>query len=487
MTTLARRASAAALLGVVLVTGAVHAGHGPTLGADDHGQYLLHAKALVDGRAYSDIGFIHTRYSTKVAPIAEPPGLPVLIAGVMGVAGERTQWVRGILYASFALLGVVLFLYMRTLADTATSAVATAFSLTALARAHVLDTMMADIPFCLALWACFLLIDQKPLTGAGRLMLVAVVGALAFSFRMAALPLLPAAATALLLRPRNERPGFLTLGIVWTLVAAAIMIGLRSGAVLGGETLRSPGVFMRDVAFNIHEMLTGVRLGMPVSLPNRWLNIFIHAALLIVTLIGAVLGVRHRYRRFAWITAAWYVVMLIVLPTASSRYMWPLFPLLALSFIDGSRWVIRALTRRQHDALPLAAASVLIAVGVAQDTLADPPRTYARDGDIASVRAALASEASGSSPLRVMFFSPRVMTWEDGYVTMAPFAAAPSELLSVLRSERISHVVIGDGGTGVLGMSELQAATTAEPAQFRDVFRNNSYHVLALMHFATKE
>ncbi|HEY7568292.1 MAG TPA: glycosyltransferase family 39 protein [Gemmatimonadaceae bacterium] len=488
MTTLARRASAAALLGLVLVTGAVHAGHGPALGADDHGQYLLHAKALVEGRPYSDIGFIHTRYSTKVAPIAEPPGLPVLIAGVFSVAGEKTPAVRVILYLSFALLGLFVFRYLRTLADVGTAAVVTAWTLTALARAHVLDTMLADIPFCAALWGCFLLADSAPLRGTRRLVLLGILGAMAFAFRMAALPLLPAAATALVLRPREEKAGFLTLGIVWAVVAAAILLGLRSGEVLGSETLRTPGVFLNDVVFNLREMRTGARVGIPLSFANRALSILFHGVVLTIALIGALVGLRERYRRFAWITAVWYLVMLVLLPTGSSRYMWPLYPLLALSFVEGARWIVRAIAPRGRDAAPgLAAAVLLIVLGVAQDALAKTPPTYTRVAEIGAVREALAREAVGQERLRVLFFSPRVMSWEDGYVTMAPFAAPTSELLAVVRSSRITHVVIGDAGTGVLGLPELQTAVSERPSEFRDVLTNSLFRVVALRTYgATK-
>lgn len=485
MTRIARRASAAALLGLVLVTGAVHAGHGPTLGADDHGQYLLHAKALVEGRPYSDIGFIHTRYSTKVAPIAEPPGLPVLIAGIFSVAGERTPAVRVILYLSFALLGLVVFRYVRMLADVGTAAVVAAWTLTALARAHVLDTMLADVPFSAALWGCFLLADSAPVRGTRRLVLLGILGAMAFAFRMAALPLLPAAATAFVLRPREEKAGFLTLGIVWAVVAAAILLGLRSGEVLGSETLRTPAVFLNDVAFNVREMFIGARFGIPFSFANRQLNILSHGVVLTIALIGAVGGLRERYRRFAWISAMWYLVMLVALPTGSSRYMWPLYPLFALSFVEGARWIARAIAGRTRESTPaLASAALLIVLGISQDALAKTPPTYTRVSDISAMREALAREAAGQERLRVLFFSPRVMTWEDGYVTLAPFAARTPELLSVLRDLRISHVVIGDAGTGVPGMAELRTAVSEESAQFRDVFTNGSFRVLALRSLA---
>ena len=206
------------------VAGLNHAGHGPTLGADDHGQYLLHAKALVEGRPYADIGFIHTPYSTKVAPLTEPPGLPLLIAGVFLVRGQRTQAVRGILYVSFALFAVFVFTYFRSISGAGIAAVVTAWTVTSLARMHVLDTVLADLPFCAALWACFWLADTTPNSRGQRIALLAVAGAAAFLFRLAALPLIPAAFfAAFATRRTGGWRAYAALGVFWSAVALLVM------------------------------------------------------------------------------------------------------------------------------------------------------------------------------------------------------------------------------------------------------------------------
>lgn len=478
-----RRTIALALLALVVVIGIVHADHGPAFGADDHGQYLLHAKALVEGRPYTDIGFVHTRYSTLVAPIAEPPGLPLLLAGVFQVAGQRTGAVRIILFASFVLLGTFVYRYFRTMASVGSAALVTAWTLTALAQSHVLDTVLADLPFSAALWMCFFLADSAPVRGLRRVVLLGVVGAAAFSFRMAALPLLPAAATAMLLRDQKERRGFLALGIVWTVMAIAVMFGLPAAEALGSETLRTPAVLWRDFLLNLPAIIGGAREGIPLSFSNRTLSLSLHAAVLGVALLGAVVGLRAHHRRFAWIAAIWYIVMLAALPTRSSQYMWALYPLLAFSFIEGVRWTANAAgLRRGRDAMPAyAAALALIVAGLTRDVLAPTPPTYTRVTDVTTLRAALAREDAGERRLRVVVFAPRVMAWEDGYITMAPFAAPPDEMLGVMHASAITHVVVGDAGSHVAGTADVERLVTERPTAFREVFRNASFRVMALM------
>ncbi len=478
-----RRSIALALLALVVLIGIVHADHGPAFGADDHGQYLLHAKALVEGRPYTDIGFIHTRYSTLVAPIAEPPGLPLLLAGVFQVAGQRSDAVRIILFASFVLLGTFVYRYFLTISSVGSAALVTAWTLLALARSHALDTVLADLPFGAALWMCFLLADSAPVRGSRRLVLLGVAGAAAFAFRMAALPLLPAAATALLLRDRGERRGFLTLGVVWTVTAGAVMFGLPAAQSLSSETLRTPAVLWRDFLLNLQAMIGGARDGIPQSFDNPTLSLSLHAVVLGIALLGTVAGLRAHHRRFAWIVAIWYLVMLAALPTRASRYMWVLYPFLAFSFIEGARWIANAvgIGRWRATSTVYAATLALIVAGVMRDALTPTPPTYTRLPDVTSMRAALAREDNAANRVRVMVFTPRVMTWEDGYTTMAPFEAQPNQMVQVMQASAITHVVVGDGGARTPGTASVERLVTERPTSFREVFRNPSFRVMALL------
>lgn len=473
---------AIAVVALIAAIVMAHWRHGPEFGADDHGQYLLHAKALVEGRPYTDIGFIHTPYSTLVAPIAEPPGLPVLIAGVFSVAGTGSGAARAILLTSFALFGLLVFQYFKHAASPIVAAIVTAWTLVALGRLHALDTMLADLPFCVCLWLAFHLADGAPVRGTKRLLLLTLAGAAAFTFRMAALPLLPAAATALLVRDGEERRGFLISGAAWTLAAVAVMWGLPAAEVLAGEALRSPAAILGDVTLNARAIWDGARMWSPLWLEHRALNLTLHSVLLVVAIIGAVIALRAQPRRFAYITAAWYLIMLVALPTRAPRYMWPLFPLMTYAFLTGAQWLL-ALVPRVHVArrqvLACTVATLVIVAGLARDVIAPAPRTFDSIPDVQSVRDVLRREDGGTGRVRVVVFAPRVVAWEDGLTTMSMFDAPPDEMLRVLREHGITHVVSGDAGTYAIGAAGIPRLVESRPGSFRELYRNDSFRVYA--------
>ena len=462
--------------------GVVHAPHGPTLGADDHGQYLLHGKALADGRPYADIGFIHTPYSTKVAPITEPPGLPLLIAAVFEVTGPNAQPVRTVLYVSFALLGLIVFLYFQPVVGLGKAALVVAWSLTALARQHTLDTVLADLPFCAALWTCFYLADNAAQNLRRRFAALAVTGASAFAFRLAALPLSLGAFVAAWTRRQNrtEARGYFALGMVWAAVAAAVMFGLHAADTLAGETLRSPATFARDAFNNLREMSVGARLGVPLTIPSQRARIAIHAVALTIAFIGLVGTFRAHRSRFAWTFGVCYVAMLVALPGGSPRYMWPLYPFLAFGFLEGLERIARTIPRLTRAAVPATVTFLIVAIGVLQDVAAPAPPTYATLPEISAVRAALERESLRPGDLRVVVFSPRVMTWEDGYTTMAPFDASPDEQLRVLRRNRITHIVLGDAGTRAPATDAMRRLVIERPRAFQEIFANSLFRIVSL-------
>ncbi|MEW5917745.1 MAG: hypothetical protein AB1762_15185, partial [Gemmatimonadota bacterium] len=318
-----------------------HWSHGPLLGADDHGQYLLHARAIVEGRPYTDIGFIHTRFSTLIAPVAEPPALPAAIAAVFAAVGESVAGVRMLLVASLALIVLALWRYWRQLEGNAVAFVVAAWTVVALSRLHVVDTVLADLPFAAALWGVFVIADATaPTLGARHYMAMALLGALAFGFRMAALPLLPAIVVFAVLRPPAERKGLAFVAFVWALSAAAVLYILPGAYALGSEVSRSLTEIIRDAKLNIGATFEGARDWVPITLPSQIATNVLQGTLLVTAAIGAIVALVERPRRFASITACWYLVMLVALPTRASRYLWPMYPLMTFAFIRGCQWLL---------------------------------------------------------------------------------------------------------------------------------------------------
>src|SRR5688572_29596533 len=80
---------------------------GPGLRADDYGQFLMHAKALAEGRPYTDIGYIYSPFRWGIGPVAAPPGLPLTLAVIYRLLGPDIIVMR-IAMLCFAILFVLI-------------------------------------------------------------------------------------------------------------------------------------------------------------------------------------------------------------------------------------------------------------------------------------------------------------------------------------------------------------------------------------------
>lgn len=476
-TRLEGRVAPVVLVALVLLLLVMHWPHGPDVSADDHGQYLLHARALLEGRPYTDIGFLHSRYSTLVAPVAEPPGFPVLIAGAFAIGGESLVGVRLILTLALASLALLLLRYWRPVAGTGFALFVSAWTVLVIARQHTLDVALADLPFIAAWWAVAVLADREELGTRGAL-LMAAAGAMAFTFRMAALPLIPAAATMWLLRPRSERLGWGLQTMAWTAAGAAIMIGMSAGSALGSETLRSPATLVADVLANAGEMIRGTRNGLPVSPSALAANKAMHALLLALIALGLASQWRLARGRFAVVAAIWYVLMLLALPTRAGRYMWPLYPFLAAGCWFGLEHMRTRLSLSRT--LTPVLATLLLAAGLARDWRGVAPRTFEGMPEITELRSFFGQNPPGANE-RVAFFSPRQFTWFTGIPSAPLFDAPPDTALAFLREHHIRYLVAGDAGTMAVGSAGADRLAFSAVTGLRPVYQNPTFRVFEVL------
>ena len=82
------------------VLAAHHWNWGPPAGAGDYAQYLVHARAIVEGRPYTDIGYIYHPGAPMVGPRAYPPGLPLTLAPIVAFAGVHSPLIRVLMLAT---------------------------------------------------------------------------------------------------------------------------------------------------------------------------------------------------------------------------------------------------------------------------------------------------------------------------------------------------------------------------------------------------
>src|SRR5688572_7008585 len=387
-------------IALVVVT---HASHGLLFNLDDQGQYLSHAKALLDGRPYGDIGFIYTNYNNFIGPVVEPPGTPALIAPALAISGPDLAPVRGVMFASMLVFLWLAWRLVEPLAGRWMAVGVTVASIAAFSSLHVLDGVMSDLPFCAAVWCVIIAANDEGPLSRGRLLTMAIAGALAFTFRMAALALLPAIALMAIMRPRREWPGLALVATAWVVVGALVMFGLRTSTALVTETARDGARLLNDFFYNTVFIRRAVAETFLYPFPSNLANDVLHLVLALVALGGAWKLLRDGPRRFAWAFAASYIFMLLVLPTRSPRYWWPLVPLQMLATIEGLAWLARSIrfVPRQAPAFVVAFLTITGLILGAKS----PATPFAEREDVKAVIAAIRQAVRPEEEARVSIYS----------------------------------------------------------------------------------
>jgi hypothetical protein len=454
----------ALLATALLIVVVLHAPHGPPFAWDDHGQYLSHARAMAEGRPYGDIGYIYTWYNNRIGPIAEPPGLPFLVAPLLAISSDGVALARALIATT---LGILMWQAWRFSAPTVGERggiVIALLLLAALSTRHAIDGVLSDVPFAAAMWAVILAADTDSPLSRRRLAAMAVAGALAFSFRMAALALLPALAIFALRRPRREWMGLALVGLTWAAAAALILATLSSGAALGTESVRDGGRLLQDVWLNVMSVKDGV-FGMftyPFGVDradDAW-----HLIALGLAAIGGWDLVRRRPLRFAYVLAAVYLVMLLVIPARAGRYWWPLAPLQLLALVHGFRLVAARWRPSPVHAFGAFAAAALLAIAGMRSVWEPAPPLFSRPEILE-----LARWVQGMPPadsVRVSFYSPRLLTWETRVPAMGGFTATPDETVAELRANSVDYLIIGSYGQKPEQDTSFRVAVMTRPEAF---------------------
>jgi hypothetical protein len=248
---------------------------------------------------------------------------------------------------------------------------------------------------------------------------------------------------------------------------------------LGAEAARDLPVLLADIRSNIRAIKEGVLLGFLYPLPWNVANDVWHLIAGLVALAGAADSLRRAPRRFTHLFAVAYVAMLVVLPTNSARYLWPLYPLQAVVLVHGARLLWTAAWRQ----LPAARVQMagIIAVAVMGVAAVGRWRSPARDTLMANpeVQQVVASlrRAGGPATVRVAFFSPRSLTWHTRIPAMGPFIAAPDDVVMELRRLRITHVVTGSFGEVERASGALTQAVATRPDAFESVENLGTLHL----------
>lgn len=471
-----------------LVLVAWHWRYGPLAAFGDWAQYLLHADAIRHGRSYGDIGYIFTSRNPFIGPPVQPPGLPLMLVPFLALTGGARE---GVVYKLLMVLFAIVFLAAawRYLERDRNGWLATAAVMITglwLEVAYVTNVVQPDVAFSAFLWLIFLLVDGGGRWTWPRVAAVTALGFAALAFRLAALPIFPAALVYALVHRREHGSRPLIPVAIWG------ACGLVGAALMGPGTLTFARLVPRDPSLLVHNVIEAAK-EYPVAifdlflypLPWNHANDAYHLVAALLTVLGAVGWLRTNWSSLLGIFAVFYVAMLAVLPMQDGRYLMPLAPLalffLARGLSIATAWIAARLRPAVIPAAPRLAWAVCLtisAIALARELRRPKPAVLL---DAPGIRTAFSqlAVANRTSPARVAFVNPRVLTWETGIPAMGFFRASPDSTLAEFRAKRITHVVVGDLGTDPSRAASVQAAVAARPAAFRRLFAEGAFTVYA--------
>ncbi|MEP7346033.1 MAG: hypothetical protein ABI877_12230, partial [Gemmatimonadaceae bacterium] len=193
-----------------------------------------------------------------------------------------------------------------------------------------------------------------------------------------------------------------------------------------------------------------------------------------------------RYRRtFAWCFLLAYILMLSLSPVQEARYIWPLYPILAYSLVNGLEVILRSikflppLTKRAP-AVAFGTLVVLATLATFRAYRAPVPPSLLGNADVQALFSWLKTEQK-HAPHRVVFINPRVLAFATGIPAMAPIYARNPRIIDELEKLRITDVILGDLGTKQAADRTMKQLIDEMPERFSPVYENPSFKVF---HFA---
>ena len=479
-----------ALVGAIpfLVLAAWHWQYGPLAQFGDWAQYLLHADALRHGRAYGDIGYIFTSRNPFIGPPVQPPGLPAALVPILAATGGARESVIYKLFmvgCALAFLAAVVAYFSRH--GNKPLALATVL-VTGLwiETGFATNVVQPDLGFSAFVWGIFCLADRPGTWSWRRVVAITALGLVALAFRLAALPLLPAVALFALSHRRElgARPWVPVL--VWCLAGAVVAAASPGVLTFARLVPRDPTVLLTAVAKAVKIYPLAALDLFLYPLPWNHANDAYHVVIAILAVVGAFVWVPRVRSHLSILFAAFYVLMLLVLPMQDTRYLMPIAPLAVFSAAVGigatvagaGRLTNGELLRSRALALALAVVSAIVVATLGREISEPKPIVLLDAPGVRPVFARLRA-MHDSALVRAVFMNPRVLTWETGIPAMGFFIASPDTTLAELRANRITHVVVGDLDTDPLHAPSIAAAVTARPDAFRRLFAEGAFTLYA--------
>lgn len=464
----------------------------PSATSGDYAQYLSHARALVEGRSYSDIGYIYQPAAGLIGPRNYPPGLPLTLAPLVAIGGVHTPLVRLLMVACVVLFVILAAWRLAREVEPWQAALGGAFAAFGIEAAFGTVTPMSDPGFAVLWWATVLAVDKEGAWTWRRAALVTALGFGAMLYRTAGIAVIPGLAAYALLHRKRIGPLPLVPLVAWI---APGVIALSTGLVripFIDRVLPSYSDFAHHLSTFAQHNREALFESELYPFPSNGVNDAYHVVASVLVLLGLPLLLWRTRRTFLVTFAAAYGLLLVAAPVAASRYAWPLYPVLGTALALGATVVVQRLastwrprTQRLAAGAPLVA---LLLLALVTNARATPPPSLVRNPDAQALFAWLVERRRAlppDVPMRVAFHNPRVVTLETRVPAMGIVPRTAPGQLAALVMARATHLiwqrdgVAGDGSPGRAPCVQRIANRLPElyPDRFTLEYQNTTFRV----------
>jgi len=329
---------------------------------DDQAQYILHARNIVDGRAYKDTGYVFNPDYATLGPVAYPPGFPLLLAPIWATRGPDLHAMKLLEVACFAAWLAAIYAYFsRESGEPAALLVIAVMGLCPLFW-DFKDFIGSDLPFAAVLFLTMVFVqrvyarDNLP-SGPGAAVLVALSVTAACSIRSVGALLIPCVFIYDVLRNRRLSrfaAQACTLACVFCLAMSLYM--KSAGGTLSLFRFNFPTIIGAAKAY------TGMSTGLWQAgglRPIAWLLEALAAA-------SAAWMVYRRVKQRERLSvlevfSILYISVLLVYAPREVRFLFPVFPFYVAFVLCGVKAFVSLLPSRVARLLTVSAVVALLA------------------------------------------------------------------------------------------------------------------------------
>lgn len=416
-------------------------------GADDYGQYLMHAQALTEGRSYGDIDYLYSPYAPFTGPPLMAPGLPIVLIPFVAANIASLPLLRmGMLLTLLLVLALAARYFGRRNPLLGPAVVAVCG--TAYASGTAITTPNPDMILTALMWLIVFMVDRDDRWDLRKSVAVTLLGCAALLVRPAAVPLIPALGAVWLLRARQYRwwPS-MTIGI-WGAVAWWLygVSGIGRFPPAPSDLTHNSMTLMETVLRN---GVMYAKAGAEVTLypfPVNWANDGYHLIAAPLVAFGILWWSWQERRSLApWLFAA-YASMLLLVGVVDGRYLWPAYPVIAAGFAIGLWQAVLALNRRRprYAAAITASLLVVIPIGASLVDYGQRDRVPVEDPAVRAMDSWVRGYAAERSETRVAAARPRTLAWRAGVKSAPLVMLPPSQTADELGRLGVTLVLIGD-------------------------------------------